>query len=159
MGPRFLIVDDDPTIRAILAETLSSFDCEVDQAEGGSQALGKIVLHHKRQPYDAVFLDIMMPGMNGYEVLKRIKTTDFSKGLPVIMLTAADDSDFVIEAYRSGADYYIPKPFNVGQIIYCLDLLLGEEQAQVEGADQARTEKPKSDGELNQNDGSNGQPG
>jgi DNA-binding response OmpR family regulator len=148
MGPRFLIVDDDPTVREVLSEILTSFDCEVDQAENGNQALGKIVLHHKRQPYDAVFLDLVMPGINGYEVLKRIKTTEFSKDLPVIMLTAADEGELMIEAYRNGADYYIPKPFNANQIIYCLDLLLGDgDSAQEVSPDgQASTENTSSQG-------------
>ena len=126
MGPRFLVVDDDPAVREVLSEILTSFECEVDTAESGSQALAKIVLHHRRQPYDAIFLDLMMPGINGCEVLKRIKATEFSKDLPVIMVTAVDEADCMIEAYREGAEYYIPKPFNAEQIIYCLDLILGD---------------------------------
>jgi CheY-like chemotaxis protein len=158
MGPRFLVVDDDPAVREVLSEILTSFECEVDTAESGSQALAKIVLHHKRQPYDAIFLDLMMPGINGCEVLKRIKTTEFSKDLPVIMVTAVDEADAMIEAYREGADYYIPKPFNAQQIIYCLDLILGDGNPSEESATKQqdpRKEAPLSS--VSENSGSHGQ--
>jgi len=129
MQPRFLIVDDDPTIREMVAAMLQSFGCETDTAEGGTQALAKIALNQRTKPYDAVFLDIMMPDLDGLQVLKRIKGEELFADLPVIMLTAKDDGELMMQAYQDGAAYYIAKPFNSKQIVYCLDIILGEEEA------------------------------
>src|SRR5258708_10616695 len=77
--------------------------------EDGEQALMKL----RCAPYDLVLLDIMMPGLNGYQVLERIKTDPLLKIIPVIMISAVDDLDGVVKCMELGADDYIFKPFKV----------------------------------------------
>lgn len=104
-----LIVDDSEENRDLLARQVKRFGYETDMAEDGEQALIKL----RNGSYDLVLLDIMMPGLNGYQVLERIKTDPKLKIIPVIMISAVDDLDGVAKCMELGADDYIFKPFKV----------------------------------------------
>ena len=127
MIPKFLVIDDDSDVRTLMQVMLQALGCESVTADGGVQALQ--ILQNKQlvEQFDAVFLDVMMPDISGLDVLKAIKESPDLSHLPVIMLTAKDRSDDIIDGYKGGADYYIPKPFTKEQIIYGLDLVLGED--------------------------------
>jgi adenylate cyclase len=103
-----LVVDDDEDNRDVLSRRLLRDGCEVMLAEGGRQAMRML----QRYPFDLVLLDIMMPDMDGYEVLAAIKSDPKLKHLPVIMITAVDDTESVARCIEMGADDYLPKPFN-----------------------------------------------
>jgi class 3 adenylate cyclase len=104
-----LIVDDSEENRDLLARQVKRFGYETDMAEDGEQALNKL----QTQPYDLVLLDIMMPGLNGYQVLEQIKHDPALQIIPVIMISAVDDLDGVVRCMELGADDYIFKPFKV----------------------------------------------
>lgn len=106
-GP-ILVVDDNEMNRDLLSRRLRKRGYEVDVADGGEQALSMIDSH----PYDLVLLDIMMPGIDGYEVLDRVRTKLDAGDLPVIMATARDASEDVVEALKKGANDYVTKPFD-----------------------------------------------
>jgi diguanylate cyclase (GGDEF)-like protein len=103
---RLLIVDDDANNRAALARRLTQKGYLVEVAGDGPQALARI----PDGRYDLVLLDQMMPGMNGIEVLRRLRATYSQSELPVIMVTGIDQSRTVVEALRLGANDYVVKP-------------------------------------------------
>jgi two-component system, chemotaxis family, chemotaxis protein CheY len=136
MTPKFLLIDDDKDVLVVAEAIFMSLGCEVQSAGGGTEALEFLSSVERAKTIDAIFLDVMMPDINGYEVLKIIKEREHTKNIPVIMLTARDRGNDIIEGYQHGADYYIPKPFNREQLVYGVDLVLGDEST-----DTTKTEK------------------
>ncbi|HVL89247.1 MAG TPA: response regulator [Actinomycetota bacterium] len=110
---RVLVVDDDPVIREVVSAVLSDATCELLVARSGTEALDAAQLH---RPH-VVVLDVMMPGMNGFEVCRRIRALPELQGTVVVMLTALDTQTSRDEGMDSGADLYLTKPFSA------LDLL------------------------------------
>lgn len=106
--PIILIVDDNDVNRDVLSRRLVRYGYEAETATDGREALAMI----RRKDYDLVLLDIMMPEMNGYQVLERIKEDPITRGLPVIVISALDDIDSVVKCIELGAEDYLPKPFN-----------------------------------------------
>ncbi|WP_299861322.1 EAL domain-containing protein [uncultured Hoeflea sp.] len=105
-NPRILVVDDVADNRDILTRRLVRRDFDVDEAIGGEDALVKIAENR----YDVVLLDVMMPDLNGNEVLKRVREVHDKTQLPVIMVTAKSQSEDVVESINFGANDYITKP-------------------------------------------------
>ena len=107
---RILVVDDEPDIRNILHILLSSRGYEVDEAENGLRAVELV----RAQPdYDLIILDIMMPGMDGFELCRRSKAELLTCHIPFLLLTAKGDEENRAEGYSAGADGYIAKPFSI----------------------------------------------
>ena len=109
-----LVVDDDPSIREILVMNLESEGMEVHVADNGDDA---VMLARELLP-DLVVLDVMMPGRDGYEVLSTLKSDTCTSDIPVVLLTAKASDDDVWEGWKSGADYYITKPFNIDELMF-----------------------------------------
>lgn len=103
---RLLLVDDDANNRAALSRRLTMRGYKLDVAEDGPDALEKM----QRIRYDLVLLDQMMPGMNGIEVLRRIRETYSQSEMPVIMITGVGTSQTAVDALRAGANDYVNKP-------------------------------------------------
>jgi DNA-binding response OmpR family regulator/tRNA A-37 threonylcarbamoyl transferase component Bud32 len=106
--PRLLVVDDDSMNREMLSRRLERNGYQVAAAADGVQALDMI----SSQAFDLVLLDVMMPGIDGFEVLRRLRQTFALQALPVIMATARDGSDSVVRALQLGANDYVAKPLN-----------------------------------------------
>lgn len=128
MKPKFLLIDDDKDVLTVAEAIFLSLGCDVEALNGGSAALEYLESIERAGEIDAIFLDVMMPDINGYEVLKVIKERAHTRDIPVIMLTARDRGNDIIEGYQHGADYYIPKPFNREQLVFGVDLVLGESE-------------------------------
>ncbi len=105
---RILVVDDIATNRDLLSRRLTQDGHRVDVAAGGKQALALL----DAQDFDLVLLDLMMPDINGFEVLGRLKASPGLRDIPVIMISALDEDDSVIRCIEAGAEDYLPKPFN-----------------------------------------------
>lgn len=105
---RILVVDDNPANQEILSRRLEYQGYQITLADSGTQALEKLGL----EMFDLVLLDVMMPDMDGYEVLQRMKADPALVKIPVIMISACADIDHVINCIESGAEDYLPKPFN-----------------------------------------------
>jgi CheY-like chemotaxis protein len=106
---RILVVDDNEDNRYTLTRRLQREGYEqVDLATNGREALDLIA----QRPFDLVLLDIMMPEMNGYEVLERLKADDRLRHIPVIVISAISELDSVVRCIELGAEDYLPKPFN-----------------------------------------------
>jgi DNA-binding response OmpR family regulator len=110
---RILIVDDNEANRDILKRKLTRAGYMPHALDSGEQALAYIESH----PVDMVLLDIHMPGMDGYEVLTRLREQHSATALAVIMVTAVTEQDSVRQCYDLGADDYITKPFNTAELL------------------------------------------
>ena len=108
---RLLVVDDERSIRHALSTTLGTLGFEVEEAETGEEAL----VMTRRSHYDAVLLDINMPGMGGVSACKEIK--HIAPGISILMLTVRDSQDDKVEAFDCGADDYITKPFHMRELM------------------------------------------
>jgi len=105
---RILVVDDRPEARRLLALRLRAEGYRVEEAEGGEQALALAAA----DPPDLVLLDVLMPGIDGFEVCRRLRALPALQALPVVMLTSLEASDDRVRGLEAGADDFINKPFN-----------------------------------------------
>lgn len=116
-----LVVDDNETNRDVLARRLERQGYATAMAENGQQALDMV----RARSFDLVLLDIMMPEMDGYEVLRQLKADAGLRHLPVIMISALNELDSVVRCIEMGAEDYLPKPFNPtllkARVVACLD--------------------------------------
>jgi adenylate cyclase len=107
-GGHVLVVDDDALNRRLLTATLAREGIRTTAATDGAEALAAIA----DDPPDVVLLDIEMPGIDGFVVLERIKTSETTRHLPVIMISGLDDTQSVVRCLEIGADDFLPKPFD-----------------------------------------------
>jgi adenylate cyclase len=139
-----LVVDDNRMNRLKLSRSLEQQGHAVALAEDGQQALEMI----RAQSFDLVLLDIVMPEMDGYQVLERMKRDSSLRDIPVIVISALDEMESVIKCIKMGAEDYLPKPFDPvllrARIEACLEKkrLRDQEQAYLE---QLQTEREKSE--------------
>jgi putative two-component system response regulator len=108
MTSTILIVDDEPTGRETLESILDVQGYHLEMADNGLEALEKA---HQIYP-DVILLDVMMPGMDGFEVCRRIRSDPTLAEIPIIMLTALDDRKSMLDGLEAGADDYITKPYD-----------------------------------------------
>ncbi len=107
-GGALLVVDDDPVNLDLLRRRLTRQGYDVTTVGGGQEALDLL----EKQSFDLVILDMMMPGINGMQVLRRLKSDPKRQAIPVIMISALDDTDRVVDCISLGAEDYVFKPFN-----------------------------------------------
>ena len=112
-GAKVLVVDDEPNVLRSLAQYLTIEDFTVETASNGMEALEKVESFHP----ELILLDVMMPGMDGFEVLDKVKANPAHAQTPIIMLTAKDQSADVLKGYQSGATSYLVKPFNLDELV------------------------------------------
>jgi class 3 adenylate cyclase len=105
---KILVVDDNESNRNMLSRRLQRQGHRVKLAENGKRALEML----RSEDFDLVLLDVMMPEMDGYQVLEHLHADDKLRGLPVIMISALDQLDTVVKSIELGAEDYLPKPFN-----------------------------------------------
>lgn len=102
-----LVVDDDPSVREALRVMLESEGHRVSEAPGGEEAIDAI----RETPFDCVLLDVLMPDVDGFQVLRLKRTMPGRAGIPVIVITGRHEPDAVIRAMELGAADHIAKPF------------------------------------------------
>lgn len=107
---KLLLIEDDPTLSDLLCEYLTSQHCLVEQAFDGMSGLQKA----QNNDYDVILLDVMLPKLDGFDVLKKLRSTHLT---PVIMLSAKSDDFDRIFGLELGADDYLPKPFNHRELL------------------------------------------
>ncbi|MFA5890232.1 MAG: response regulator [Actinomycetota bacterium] len=103
-----LVVDDDPLVRALLSEVLHESEFDLRQAADGTEALR---VAGENVP-DVIVLDVMMPGVNGFEVCRRLRTDPRFEDVRIVMLTARDTPEDKARASAAGADAFFSKPFS-----------------------------------------------
>ena len=107
-GATILIVDDNEANRDLLSRRIKQQGLNTVLAESGEQAFDCLRAH----PIELILLDLMMPGMDGFEVLEILKKDTNFRDIPVIMISAANEVDNIVKGIELGADDYLPKPFN-----------------------------------------------
>ncbi|MFH1958138.1 MAG: response regulator, partial [bacterium] len=110
---KILVVDDDTKIQMVVKIMLQKSGYEVRCVSSGLEAFQALAEYRP----DLILLDVMMPGMDGYEVCRKLKADEKAKTIPVIMLTALGMGEDFEKALQNGADWYIVKPFNSRQLL------------------------------------------
>lgn len=113
MAKQVLAVDDDPDVLLIIQTALQTEGFTVRTACNGPDCIESATA----DPPDLILLDVMMPGMNGFEVVAKLKEESSTSMIPIILLTGLSDRKKVQEALASGVDYYIVKPFDFDDLI------------------------------------------
>lgn len=115
---RLLIVEDEEAIRTGLVDVFVYHGYEVDKASHGDEGLNKAL----SGIYDLILLDVMLPGVDGYEICNRIRQQD--RYQPIIMLTAKSSDEDIVQGLTLGADDYVAKPFSVTQLVLRVQAVL-----------------------------------
>lgn len=124
---KILVVEDDNDSRNALCYMLSKLDFDCLDYPHAQQALDALEKEHKNTPISLCLLDIMMPDINGFQLLQKLKENPRFNDTPCIMVTARNEDNEVIEGYQSGADYYITKPYTIAQLKYGITICLEPE--------------------------------
>ncbi len=133
-GKSLLIVDDDADMRLLLAEYFRRLGFEVDERESGAAALEPAT----NNKFDCFILDVSMPGISGFELLKRIRERGVQT--PALFLTAHDALDYKVAGYEAGADDYLAKPFSPRELEYRVEALLRRSSGIQPDSDSERTQ-------------------
>lgn len=125
---RLLVVDDEPNIRDLLATSLKFAGFAVVTAANGTEALKRAA----ESPHDLIVLDVMMPDMDGFTVLRRIRSS--GSDVPVLFLTARDDVDDRIRGLTTGGDDYVTKPFSLEEVVARIRAVLRRTKGELDDA-------------------------
>ncbi len=120
---RILLVEDDKGIVRFIKKGLTENSFSVDVAADGEDGLASVL----RMKYDLIVLDIMLPKMDGREILKRMRATDIQT--PVVFLTAKDSEEDIVRGLNLGADDYLTKPFSFNELLARIQAILRRGQA------------------------------
>ncbi|HDZ49641.1 hypothetical protein LCGC14_1438880 [marine sediment metagenome] len=122
MAKKIVLAEDEPQIARLIEFKLKKEGYQVIWKENGEEALKAI----KADKPDLILLDIMMPVMDGYEVLRRVKEDENLKSIPVVMLTARAQEKDVVKGIDLGAEDYITKPFHPAELLARVKRILGK---------------------------------
>jgi len=121
-GPRVLVVEDHPLIAELVETRLRIEGLRATKCLGGREAIERV----NKEAFDLVILDIMMPDIDGYQVLAHIRSQESTRDIPVVFLTARASQEDIDKGLRMGANHYITKPFSGADIARIVKLLLQE---------------------------------
>ncbi|MEE8401629.1 MAG: response regulator [Candidatus Hydrothermarchaeaceae archaeon] len=121
---KVMVVDDDPDVLLVLERVLGRRGYTVVGACGGKECLKMV----KEDRPDIIFLDVMMPGMDGWEVCREIKDNPSTSSIPVSMLTVMKDEEDIKKSLSAGADQHMGKPINFKEVLNSVQDLLGLER-------------------------------
>lgn len=123
---RVLIIDDQSALRGLVRDILENMDPDlyIEEEENGVTALVNL----ECRDYDLLICDVKMPEMDGFEVIKTIRSWCWNPNVPVIMLTAEADPDSIATGARLGATSYLTKPFNEDDLVAAVKSLLGQKE-------------------------------
>src|ERR671915_1438496 len=120
MSNRLLVVDDEPNLLVAVAACLRAEGFDVVTARGGAEALVRVA---ETVP-DLVVSDIRMPGMDGYQLARQLRSSPRTALTPVVFLTAKDETGDRVEGFRSGVDAYLTKPFEPDELVAVIRSIL-----------------------------------
>ena len=113
---RVLVVDDNPDHRFLTKRALAPLEMDVDMASGGEEALRRCTTEGVQLP-DLVLLDIKMPGLDGFEVLRRLRATPATRRVRVVVFSSSENAQDVARATEAGADGFVTKPLDARAFI------------------------------------------
>ena len=146
VGKKILVIDDDAELCELVSEYLESEGFEIDTEGSGDHGADRAL----ESDYDLIILDVMLPGINGFEALRRIRS---QSNVPVLMLTARGDDVDRIVGLEIGADDYLPKPFNPRELVARIHAILRRSSAHA-NADAAALNEKVAIGDIQLNTGS-----
>ena len=111
--PRILCIEDDAETRILLKKSLEAVGMQVETVWSGDKGVEAALNGN----FDCIVLDLMMPGMNGFQAIQALKSQGKTGGLPVVVLTARDDDESRRRALLAGADDYLLKPFDIDTLV------------------------------------------
>ncbi|MEO2082398.1 MAG: response regulator transcription factor [Desulfurobacteriaceae bacterium] len=120
MNVRVLLIEDDEDLGELVKYNLEKQNFSVDWVLDGKEALEKL----KAKRYDIIILDLMLPGMSGLDLCKKIRKETINRETPVIVLTALSDEDTKVAGFSSGADDYVTKPFSMKELLARIEAVL-----------------------------------
>ena len=120
MSKRLLVVDDEPNLLRAVAAVLRGEGFEISTARSGREALVAVA---KNTP-DLIVSDVRMPGMDGFELARRLRRAPNFALLPIIFLTAKDETEDRVEGFRAGVDVYLTKPFEPDELVAVINSIL-----------------------------------
>lgn len=123
MKKKILVVDDEQDLCEILLYNLNAAGFEAEAAYSAEEAISKGI-----GQYELLLLDVMMPGMSGFELAERLKSDPATRKLPIIFLTAKDTEDDTLQGFGLGADDYVTKPFFVREVVARVKAVLARSQ-------------------------------
>ena len=123
MTKHILLVEDEPNIVVSLKFLLEHAGFQVTVETNGQTALNTAL----ESPPDVMILDVMLPGLDGFEILRRLRADSHGKSLPILMLTAKGQREDRDNALKFGADLFISKPFSNAEVIAAVKQLSGEQ--------------------------------
>lgn len=132
---RILVVDDEQDLCEILLYNLNAAGYDAEAAYSGETAFEQIVnrtrlaLSTSEKSFDLLILDVMMPGMSGFELAERLKGNPATSSIPIIFLTAKDTEDDTLQGFGLGADDYVTKPFSVREVVARVKAVLARSQS------------------------------
>ena len=148
--PEILIVDDNPEIREVLRILLGGEGFEIEEAKDGNTALEKM----KKKEFDLIILDIMMPGMNGYQTCIEIRK---NSNAPILFLSAKTQEGDKMLGFSSGGDDYLAKPFSYNELVSRAKALIRRWQVyQGKGGENKENSGQKTDSDRNESGGPDG---
>ena len=119
MERKILVVEDDAAISHMVTKVLGLEGYSADVVAEGPRALAAAIAQH----YEAIILDVMLPGLDGVSIMRQIREHPATESIPVIMVTARTDDETTWEAWRAGCDYIISKPFDPADLVEVLGRL------------------------------------
>ena len=120
MSKRLLLVDDEPNLLVAVAAVLRGEGFEVTTARNGREALTNVA----QSTPDLIVSDVRMPGMDGFELARRLRSTASFALIPIVFLSAKDETEDRVEGFRSGVDVYLTKPFEPSELIAVIQGIL-----------------------------------
>jgi CheY-like chemotaxis protein len=121
-----LLVDDEPDFLIVMEKLLKKHGYEVTEAVNGTTALKKA----KEELPDVLLLDVMMGDTSGWEVARKLKANPETKNLPIIMLTVMAEEESIKKSFEyAGADWHVPKPFDIDLLFFILDIVAKKESS------------------------------
>ncbi len=120
VATKILITDDEEELRDVLKQSMEKAGYEVVTAGNGREAVERVNIDAP----DLVLMDVMMPEMNGFDAMRKIKENPSTAHIPVVMLTALDDDMNTTKGWKMGTSLYLKKPFVPGQLISYIKLIL-----------------------------------
>jgi two-component system, OmpR family, alkaline phosphatase synthesis response regulator PhoP len=118
LNPKLLLVEDEPTLAILLSDRLEREGYAVVSVDNGNEA----IVNALRAPFDAVILDVMIPGRNGFEVCRELR--EQGSAVPILMLTARGEISDRVAGLKTGADDYLTKPFDTSELLARIEALL-----------------------------------
>ena len=128
VAEKILVIDDDAELCELVGEYLESEGFEIDAEGSGDHGADRAL----ESDYDLIILDVMLPGINGFEALRRIRS---KSDVPVLMLTARGDDVDRIVGLEIGADDYLPKPFNPRELVARIHAILRRSRARADAGE------------------------